>query len=78
MNDFLVHIKVFDQKKIHDVWVGQNSIIRDFIADIEHSWFQGNFNYEHFCYHVEGERILAGNHSWLDNDVLPGDHFILF
>lgn len=78
MNDFLVHIKVFDQKKAHDVWVGKDSVIDDFMTDIEHSWYQGEYNYRHFCYHVEKERILSPEGTWSSNNVLPGDHLILF
>jgi hypothetical protein len=78
MNDFLVHIKVFDCVRVHDVWIGENSIIQDFILDIVHSWFHGKFNYEHVCYHVEKDRILSSASTWADNEVLPGDHLILF
>lgn len=78
MQEVMVHIQVFTQEKTHHVWIRDTYIIRDFLQDIQDSWILENTSFEHFFYHVESNCVLDSTLSFRQNQVVSGDHCILF
>lgn len=77
MNEFLLHIRIFDQRKMHHVWIRDVVLVRTFLEDISLSWDLPQTEFDHFFYHLENHRVLDPELSFGDNAVISGDHFIL-
>lgn len=78
MDKCLLHIKVFSEKRWHDVWIQKDANIGYFILDIQDSWLIEDYAYEHIFYHCEANRFLVSEQTWEENYVCSGDHLILF
>ena len=77
MNRYLLHFRVFNSTKVHDVWIKENGSVSLFLEDILKSWNVDDTSYEHFFYHGENAFVVDVNKTWKKNHILPGDHLIL-
>ena len=57
MNEFLLHIRIFDQRKMHHVWIRDVVLVRTFLEDISLSWDLPKTEFDHFFYHLENHRV---------------------
>lgn len=78
MYEQLIHIRIFCEKEFYDVWISNTYVLDDFIEDIEGKLFTRKITYQHFIFHIENKCILDGTKSFAQNDVIQGDHLILF
>lgn len=78
MYEQLIHIRIFRSPKYFDVWIANTYGVDDFIDDIKNHVLVNKYVYKHFLFHLENNRILEGNKSFMQNDVIQGDHLILF
>ena len=77
MSRYLLHFRVLNRLKIHDVWIDENGKISMFLEDILQSWEIDQSTYQHFLYHCELKQVVDTTTTWKKNQILPGDHLIL-
>lgn len=78
MHEFMLHIRIFTEEKIHHVWIRNTYTVQEFLSDIQKSWKLESTDFEHFFYHLESGRILKPEWTFYKNTVVSGDHCILF
>lgn len=78
MYEQLIHIRIFQKREYFDVWIANTYDVDDFIEDIKDRVFVNKYVYKHFLFHLENNRILDGGKSFEQNNVIQGDHLILF
>lgn len=78
MHEILIFIQIFNEKKIHDVWISDTYVIGDFLNDIVSMWCKDSYQYDHFFLLKHSNDILDITKTWQENDIVSGDHLILF
>lgn len=78
MNQILIHIKVFTMKEEQDIWVSPCFVVEELMQRLKALWLHGRYRYENGLYLMEEKRFLDLKKTLEENQVIQGDHLILY
>ena len=78
MSEIMIHIKDVYHQENHTILINEDSIIQHFINQVLDHWNIEDSDFDHQMYSKDLQMILDSCQSWKDNQVVNGDHILLF
>lgn len=76
MASIAIEIKNIYNGQNHKIWIQDNSNVREFLESVLQKWDLEPSAYEHRLYHREMKQFVDPKLSWIENQIVFGDHLL--